>query len=95
MAIHVDEAALNELREAVQTAGKDYKDKFARLTMLIEEITRGDIQGDPATDLLNKFEAKKDVFNGVAKTIDDAEEFMGIQSESFKSMMNNLQSTMK
>ena len=48
--IHVDEAALNALKNALETAGQDYKQSLARLTSLIEEITSGDIQGDPANN---------------------------------------------
>ena len=77
MAIHVDEAALSDLKNALETAGEDYKRDYARLKNLIQEITSGDIQGDPATDLLNKFQAKEDTFNNLAQTIDDAEEYMG------------------
>ena len=51
MAIHVDEEALNHLKGAMQTAGERYKSNLARLTNLIGEITKGDIQGDPANDL--------------------------------------------
>ena len=60
--IHVDEAALADLRDALATAGEDYKSDLARLTALIQEITSGDIQGDPANDLLAKFNAKEETF---------------------------------
>ena len=68
--IHVDETALNQLKNALETAGQEYKSNLARLTNLIEEITSGDIQGDPANDLLAKFQAKQDNLNKLAKTID-------------------------
>ena len=58
--IHVDEAALADLRDALATAGEDYKSDLARLTALIQEITSGDIQGDPANDLLAKYNAKEE-----------------------------------
>ena len=51
MRIHVEESALNDLRNALETAGEDYKSNLARLQNLINEITSGDIQGDPAKDL--------------------------------------------
>ena len=95
MAIHVDEAALSDLKNALETAGEDFKSNYARLKSLISEITSGDIQGDPATDLLNKFQAKEDVFNKVAETIDDAEEYMGLQKQSFSQMISDLSSGMK
>ncbi len=95
MAIHVDEAALSDLKNALETAGEDYKRDYARLKNLIQEITSGDIQGDPATDLLNKFQAKEDTFNKLAQTIDDAEEYMGLQKQSFTQMISDLASGMK
>ena len=93
--IHVDEAALADLRDALTTAGEDYKSDLARLNALIQEITSGDIQGDPANDLLAKYNAKEDTFKRLANTIDEAQEYMGIQSQKFGSMISDLQSGMK
>ena len=93
--IHVDEAALADLRDALTTAGEDYKSDLARLTALIQEITSGDIQGDPANDLLAKYNAKEDTFKRLAGTIDEAQEYMGIQTQKFGSMISGLQSGMK
>ncbi len=94
MRIHVEESALNDLRNALETAGEDYKNKLVRLQNLINEITSGDIQGDPANDLLTKFQAKEDVFKGLAQTIDDAEEYMGMQKTNFNSLIEGLSSSM-
>ena len=93
--INVSEDALNALRHALETAGQDYKDSLARLTNLIQEITSGDIQGDPATDLLNKFNAKQETLNNITKTIEEAEQYMGMQTTKFTSMIGDLKSTMK
>ncbi len=95
MAIHVDEAALNDLKNAMQTAGEGYKKNLARLTSLVEEITSGDIQGDPAQDLLQKFQAKEDTFKNLANTIDEAEGYMGMQTTKFTNMIGDLKSGMK
>lgn len=95
MAIHVEEEALKTLKNALETAGQEYKQNLARLTNLIEEITSGDIQGDPATDLLNKFEAKKDVLNKITQTIEEAEGYMGMQTTKFGSMIGDLKAGMK
>ncbi len=95
MAIHVDESALSDLKNALETAGEEYKRDFARLKSLIAEITSGDIQGDPAQDLRQKFEAKEDTFNKLAQTIDEAEEYMGIQKQSFTQMISDLASGMR
>ena len=95
MAIHVDEAALNDLKNAMQTAGEGYKKNLAKLTNLVEEITSGDIQGDPAQDLLQKFQAKEDTFKKLADTIDEAEGYMGMQTTKFTGMIGDLKSGMK
>ena len=93
--IHVDEAALNTLRNALETAGQDYKENLARLTNLVEEITSGDIQGDPAEDLLAKFQAKEDTFRNLTKTIEEAEGYMGMQTTKFGDLIGNLKADMK
>ena len=74
--IHVDEAALNSLKNALETAGQEYKSNLARLTNLIEEITSGDIQGDLANELSAKFQAKQEILNKITDgkgTIQDYE----------------------
>ncbi len=93
--IHVDEASLNDLKNALATAGESYKSNLARLTNLVNEITSGDIQGDPATDLLQKFQAKEDTFKKLAETIDEAEGYMGMQTTKFGNMIGDLKSGMK
>ena len=93
--IYVTEEALNELKGALEGAGEEYKRELVRLTNLINEITSGDIQGDPANDLLAKYNAKEEKFRGLANTIDEAQEYMGIQGQKFGSMIGNLSSGMK
>ncbi|MDD6264161.1 MAG: hypothetical protein UE699_04440 [Bacilli bacterium] len=95
MAIHVEESALNDLRNALETAGTEYKNNYARLQNLISEITSGDIQGDPANDLLAKFQAKDETFKSLQQTIDEALEYMGAQKQAFTSLISDLSSTMK
>lgn len=93
--IHVEEESLNNLRAALETAGEDYKQNLTRLQNLIDEITRGDIQGDPANDLLSKFQAKQTIFKALAEEIDKAEEAMGIKTAKFTSLISDLASSMK
>ena len=93
--IHVEEEDLKKLTRALGEAGEDYKTNLAKLTNLISEITSGDIQGDPATDLLQKFQAKEDTLNKLAETIDEAEGYLGMQTTSFTNMIGDLKSGMK
>ena len=95
MAIHVEESALNDLRNALETAGTEYKNNYARLQNLISEITSGDIQGDPANDLLAKVQAKDETFKSLQQTMDEALEYMGAQKQAFTGMISELSSTMK
>ncbi len=95
MAIHVEESALNDLRNALETAGTEYKNSYARLQNLISEITSGDIQGDPANDLLAKFQAKDDTFKSLQQTINEALEYIGAQGQAFTNLISDLESTMK
>ena len=95
MAIHVEEGSLNDLKNAIANQGESYKSNLVRLTNLITEITIGDIQGDLAVDLLNKFKAKEATFNGLANTIDDAAEYMGVQTTKFGSMMQDTKAGMR
>ena len=93
--IRVDEQSLNTLRQALETAGEEYKTNLARLQNLINEITSGDIQGDPATDLLSKFQAKEETFKRIADSIDEAEEHVGIKKTKFSNMIGSLSSSMR
>ena len=65
------------------------------MTALIEEITRGDIRGNAADQLLAKFQEKQDIFNALTRTIEDAEEYTGAQKTKFANMMDTLNATMK
>ena len=93
--IHVEEEDLKKLTRALGEAGEDYKTNLAKLTNLISEITSGDIQGDPATDLLQKYQAKEQVLNKLAETIDEAEGYLGMRTTSFANMIGDLKSGMK
>lgn len=92
--IHVDEAALEQLRGALEQAGEDYKANLTKLTNLIQEITRGDIKGDLANELLNKYNAKQDTLKKIADTIDEAEEYAGLKKTDFVKRMETDMSSM-
>ena len=85
--IHVEQSELERLRDALETAGANYKLNLAKLKNLIDEITAGDIQGDVATDLRNKFIAKQDDFNSLTKSLEEAEHYTGAKGTSFVNMV--------
>ena len=90
--IHVDEDALRTLKAALQEQGENYKKNLRRLEALVEEITSGDIQGDPATDLMQKYEEKKETFKKIA---DEAEGYMGMRTTDFTNMVGDMKSEFK
>lgn len=93
--IHVEEEALAELKQALETAGENYKSEFARLTNLMDEITSGDIQGDPADDLLAKFRTKEEDFKSLATAIDQAQEYAGVKGTNFTDMITEFKERAK
>ena len=90
--IVVSDSALAKLKQAIETAGKDYKENYAKLRGLMDEITNGDIQGDLATELMNKFLARKDDFEKIQKMLDDAEEYAGMKGSQFQTTTSNIMS---
>ncbi len=92
--VHVEESALNDLKNALANAGESYKQNLARLTNLISEITSGDIQGDLAIDLKNKFEAKQSTLNALANTIDEAADYAGMQTTKFGDLITETKAGM-
>ena len=91
MRIHVEEDALAELKQSLETAGEEYKSLLGRLTNLMEEITKGDIQGDLADDLLLKFKEKEEDFKSLTQSINRAEEQMGIKGRDFNNLVSELE----
>lgn len=92
--VQADDTTLKQLKDALATAGQEYKFNLARLTNLIEEITSGDIQGAPANDLLVKFQEKQETLNNLEQTIEEAEEYMGLQTNKLEDMLEALKGNM-
>ncbi len=88
--IKVDEEALDRLRGALQTAGENFKSNLSKLEFLMDEITSGDIQGEVATDFLNKFRNRESVLKNIEKTINDAENYTGDKLNKFNNLIGNL-----
>lgn len=88
--IRVDEIALDRLRNALRTAGENFKSNLSKLEFLVDEITSGDIQGDVATDFLNKFKSKEEVLKNIERTINDAENYTGEKISKFNDLVGNM-----
>lgn len=93
--IYVNDEELNILKNALSNAGENYKSNLNKLNSLIEEITSGDIQGDPANDLLTKYKEKEEILKGLERTINEAEEYVGVKTNQFDDMITNLGSEMR
>ena len=92
--IFADEYAMTQLREALGTAGEEYKHNLSRLTNLIRQITEGDIKGDLATEFKKKYEAKEETLQKLQNSINDAESYMGMKVENLQTTIADTQSDM-
>ena len=92
--VNVDEEAIEKLRDALQTAGEDYKYNLDRLESLINEITREDIKGKPATQLLKAYKANEENYKKIYETITKAEEYINSEKREFMNMVDELEEEM-
>ncbi len=92
--IQADSQAFNTVANALQTASDEYRTNLARLTSLIEQITRGDFRGTAAETFKQKFESKQDTFNNLKKTLDEIEHYMEDQNTKFNTTVSNVQDYM-
>ena len=93
--VRIDEAALEQLKSALQIAGESYKINLSRLRYVIEEIASKDIEGEPATELLNKYRNREDMFRNIERAINDAEEYAGVKKSNFDALMSDVSSGLK
>ncbi len=89
--INIDEEAIEKLRDALQTAGEDYKFNLERLESLINEITTDDIKGKPATKLLEAYKANEENYKKIYETISRAEEYINNEKKEFMNMVDELE----
>ena len=88
--IRVEPDGIKALKDAFEHAGEEYKANLRKLDELIESITRGDLVGPPADELKKKYEAKRSVFNDIARTIDEGQEYMGIKGQKFVKLLDDV-----
>ena len=89
--VNVDEEAIEKLRDALQTAGEDYKYNLDRLESLINEITQEDIKGKPATKLLKTYKENEENYKKIYDTISKAEEYINSEKKEFMNMVDELE----
>jgi uncharacterized protein YukE len=93
--IHVEEDALNELKKGIATSGDQYERSLAKLDSLIEEIVSGDIQGEAADTFKAKYDSKKEDFNKLRNALEEAKRVLGLRTEDFTNMMDEVNNTME
>lgn len=93
--VHIEETALVNLKNEFGTAGESYKNNYVKLTNLISEITSGHIQGDPANELLQKYEEKKEAFEKVYEMINSTQEYVNGRTNQFVNDVDSLMKDMK
>ena len=92
--VNVDEEAIEKLRDALQTAGEDYKANLDRLESLIIEITKEDIKGTPAAKLLKAYKLNEENYKKIYETITKAEENVNLEKKEFMSAVDELEEEM-
>ena len=92
--VHVEEAALRELKEVMKDSGDEYLNNLTRLDNIINQITRGDITGDIADEIKRKYEAKKVQFDNLKRTINEADEYLGIKRNKYEKTLSETLSDM-
>jgi len=90
--IKVDSEGLERFRKVLAEAGEQYKEELKNLERLVNEVVSGDIVGETAEDLRNKYLEKRRIFTALANIIDDAENYAGVQGRKFQSTISDITS---
>ena len=93
--IGADSATLKQLTQELEKYANEYQENYNKLTNLVNEIVAGDFTGDPATDFLNKYEAKRDMLTSVYQRLDEAMSYTHQKEGEFGQMIDNVEGTMK
>ena len=93
--VHIDEVALTTLRNSLSTAGEEYLASYQKFSNLMDNIKKGTITGQPADRIYELYEAKRSTFDGVARTIEEAKNYMGMKNTQFGDMVHDLHNTFK
>ena len=81
----------NSLKEATEDAVK----YFRMLRNFMDEVTKGGIEGEIAIEIYEKFEQKEDVMRDLETYLIEAADYMGIQTDRFKSVVADISSGLR
>lgn len=93
--ISADSESLATLKNAIGTAYDEYKYNLQRMRNLAEQIINGDIKGNLATEFINKFESHSGTLNALETTLDEAAQYMGLQTTKYDQLIENTQAGMR
>lgn len=93
--ISVSDEVLVNVIDSMTSATENYMENYKKLTNLMNEITNGDITGDPATQILEKYNQKEETFKNLYNSLETANEYMAEQKNKFGSMMSSLESSFR
>ena len=73
--VSVDSQDLSALETSLETAGSEFVENYKKLVVIMEDITNGNIKGELATTILEKFENKKPDLDKLKEEIETAREY--------------------
>ena len=87
--------SLDQLRKNFVETAESYIVNYNKLSGLMDAITRGDITGGIATEILNKYESKKDIFDKLKAELEKAVESSEKQITLFNNMYSNVEANIR
>lgn len=90
-----NQADITKLKQQLEQAGSDYKSNYAKLDRLVQQITNGEFKGQPADTFKSLYESKRDIFDKVQQSINEAEGYVDDELKKFVNLTNNLMDNMK
>ena len=93
--ISVSDEVLVNVINSMTSAVENYMENYKKLDNLMNEITNGDITGDPATQILDKYNAKEETFKQLYNTLEEANSYMQEQKNKFANTMSSIESSLR
>ncbi len=84
-----------ELRMKYIDNADSYRSNLKKLEQIMDVLTNSDIGGQPAKDLLTKYEDKKPQFDAITQALNTCDERMGKKIDGFKNLISEISGSMK
>lgn len=89
------QSEIEKLKQQLEQAGADFKSNYTKLDGLVQQITNGEFKGQPADTFKSQYESKKQIFDGIQKSIDEADSFVNEELTKFVNLTNSLMENMQ